>query len=287
MVVGVLTGLFGAGGGFIITPALNIFLGLPMNLAVGTSSCQVLGSASFALWHHRDKRLKGVKLALIMAIGIPPGAFIGAECVKTFQGLPPIRFHGIEVNAVNFILLIVFAFFLTIIAAWLFFDNFWLRRHHHDDDESEHRGVLASLAIPPMVKCETIPAGDFSIPLLAALGLFMGFLSGLLGIGGGVIMMPMLFYLVGQETKYATSTSMMLILISGLFATIVHSVNDNIDYILVGFLMFSAFFGTRIGAVIQRSVSGKSLRKHFAFVVLAAAVMVVVKLFLICRNAGD
>jgi uncharacterized membrane protein YfcA len=85
--VGILTGLFGAGGGFIITPALNIFLGLPMNLAVGTSACQVLGAASFTFINNFDKRMPGLKLALIIGIGIPLGVIAGTKTVTRLHAL--------------------------------------------------------------------------------------------------------------------------------------------------------------------------------------------------------
>ena len=106
----------------------------------------------------------------------------------------------------------------------------------------------------------------------------MGFMSGLLGIGGGVIMMPMLFYIIGQETKYATLTSTMLIFISGLFATFFHAMHNNINYILVVALITGAFFGTKTGVKIHKKISGKSIRKYFAFVVLFAALMVIYKI---------
>ena len=93
-------------------------------------------------------------------------------------------------------------------------------------------------------------------------------------------MMPILFYLVGQNTKSAAQTSVMLIFVTGLFATVFHVIHGNVDYPMVAALICGAFFGTRLGVAIQKKISGKSLRKYFAFVVLAAAVMVGVKLVL-------
>lgn len=276
--VGVLTGLFGAGGGFIVTPALNIFLGLPMNYAVGTSACQVLGASSLTLYHQLDRNFYGIRVAALTAIGVPGGAYLGALTVGKFKNLGMVKIMGRELDAVNFYLMLIFMFFLTLIAIWLIFDNFWLRRGK-DDDEENHRGFLAGIKIPPMVKFRTLPVGEFSAPLLILLGFIMGFMSGLLGIGGGVVMMPMLFYLVGQGTKFAARTGTMLIFVSGFFSTIIHAAKGNIDYALVVFLFFGAFFGTRLGGVIQKKISGKSIRKYFAFVVLAAALMVIVKIY--------
>lgn len=278
LAVGVLTGLFGAGGGFIITPALNIFLGLPMNLAVGTSACQVLGAASFTFFHNFDKKMRGVKLALIIGIGIPLGVFLGTRTVDRFKGLPPVEILGKTLNAVDFILLAIFAGLLFFISLWMLIDSFWLRRHHNEEDELKHIGLLTKLPIPPYVHCETIPAKKVSTLLLVSIGFIMGFLSGLLGIGGGVIMMPLLFYIIGQQAKFAVKTSVMLILMSGFFATISHAFAHNIDYYMVIFLIPGAFFGSRIGLAIHNRISSKSLRKYFAFVVLGAMIMVVVKL---------
>ena len=282
-VVGIMTGIFGAGGGFIITPALNIFLGLPMNLAVGTSACQVLGAAGFSFMHNFDKKLRGLKLALLIGIGIPVGVVIGTSVVNKLEKLPHLTIYGKDVNAVNFILLATFAVLLLFISAWMLFDSFYLRRNHSEEDEKNHKGLLTGLKIPPYARCETIPVGRASVFLLIATGLLMGFLSGLLGIGGGVIMMPLLFYVIGQEAKFAVKTSIMLILMSGLFATISHAMAHNIDYYMVMFLIPGAFFGSRIGTAIHKKISSKSLRKYFAFVVLAAMLMVVVKLMIMAR----
>jgi len=276
--VGILTGLFGAGGGFIITPALNIFLGLPMNLAVGTSACQVLGAAGFTFLNNFDKKMHGLKLALIIGIGIPLGVIAGTRTVTKLHTLGTMIFFGKELDAVDFILLLVFAFLLLFIGTWMLIDCFWLRKHHCEDDELTHKGLLTDLKIPPYVRCETIPQGQVSIFLLISIGLLMGFLSGLLGIGGGVIMMPLLFYIIGQQAKFAVKTSVMLILMSGLFATISHALAHNIDYKMVAFLIPGAFIGSRIGTAIHKRISSKSLRKYFAFVVLAATGMVVIKL---------
>lgn len=274
--VGILTGLFGAGGGFILTPALNIFLRIPMNIAVGTSVLQIFGASGVALYHHFDRKLLGIRVAAVMALGIPFGAFFGNAVIEKFKNSASIVVLGKELKAVDFILLIIFAVFLSLVTFWLFLDNFW-RQNGKTEDESLHKGFLASVKIPPMVLFRTISGSEFSAPVLILLGFSMGFLSGLLGIGGGVIMMPILFYLIGQETKIATRTSMMLVFMSGLFASISHAINRNINYILVVFLMSGAFLGTKIGIAIQKKSSGTSIRRYFAFIVLGAVIMIAYK----------
>ncbi len=272
-VVGTLTGLFGAGGGFIVTPALNIFLGIEMNFAVGTSACQVLGASAFTLGHQLDKRMLGVRVALFVGLGIPFGSYPGAWIVQQLKGIPPWEIAGRVVDPVNLILLGIFAVFLLGIAAWMLIDSFVLKRR-----ESERTGLLRRWRIPPMFKFRTISGSEFSIPVLISLGVAMGFLSGLLGIGGGVVMMPALYYLVGQETKAATLTSTMLIFVSGVFSTLFHAFDHNINYPLAAALVAGAFAGAKLGSRLNRKLEAGSLRKYFAFVVLAAWLMVLLKI---------
>lgn len=275
--LGFMTGLFGAGGGFILTPVLNIFLGLPMNIAVGTSSCQVLGASTLSLYHHFDKRLFGIRVAIIMALGIPVGSLLGVHAVRMLSGFPDVIISGRELKTVDFILLIFFAIFLMAISLFLLIDNFYLNKNKADD-ESSHKGILADLQIFPLIKFRTIPSGEFSATVLVLIGFIVGFISGILGIGGGVIILPVLFYLVGQETKYAALTGTMLIIASCFFSTIGHALNGNIDYALVFILLTGSFFGTKSGAAMQKKISGKSIRKYFAVIVMAAALIVIGKL---------
>ncbi|MBL7115105.1 MAG: sulfite exporter TauE/SafE family protein [Kiritimatiellae bacterium] len=281
---GLLTGLFGAGGGFIITPALNLFLGIPYNLAVGTSTCQILFASGFSLYHHLDRRISCIRIAALTGIGIPMGTYVGVRVVSHLRDMGTITVAGNTMPMQEFFFTTFFCIFLSLIAGWLLFDNFYLRRHiEHDDD---HKGLLACIRIPPLVQCHTIPSGPFSAPVLMMLGFGMGFLSGLLGIGGGVIMMPLLFYVIGQETKYAALTSTMLVFGSSLFSSFFHTFNGNVHYLLAAFLICGALIGTKTGAAIQKKITARSIRKYFGFVVLIAVFMVLYKLATLLKSPG-
>ena len=277
--VGTLTGLFGAGGGFIIVPSLNALLGVPMTTAVGTGAAYVLGGSSIALWRQLDRRFLGIRVAAAMAVGIPLGTRLGLAMVERLKHVGSIRVFSREMVAADFVLQAIFASFLALLAAWMIADNFWLRRGQIDDEQN-HRGMLAWVRIPPMGSARTIPGGPISIPLLLLLGVFEGCLAGLLGIGGSVIMMPVLFYLIGQTTKYATQTCLMLAFVSGLSASVQHGIVGNIDYTLAASLLLGAFSGTKVGTVIRSRITGRSIRQYFAFVVAAAVCLPLSKLYL-------
>ena len=284
--IGVLTGLFGAGGGFILTPALHVFLGLPMPIAAGTSAGTVLGTSSLTLWRQFDRRFLGIRVAGCMGLGIPLGTFLGARLVRMARDLGDadgrMTVFGQAVDATNWVLLSVFAVFLVLVAAWIMIDNFWLKGSR-EVNERFHRGLLAGVRIPPVFRFRTIPVREFSGMVLVMLGVVMGTLSGLFGIGGGVVMMPALYYLVGQKTKYAVQTDVMVIFASSLFATINHAAYGHVDVSVVVPLLLGGFFGTRVGYATRRAVSGLSIRRYFGFVVVLAVGIVAFRLYRMVR----
>lgn len=270
--VGLLTGFFGAGGGFILTPALHIVLGLPMHLAAGTSAFQMTGVSLFSLIDRLDRRLLGIRVALCLGIGVPFGSLAGTRLVRSIKQMRGWSLDGRAIDPVNFSLMACFAVFLLGIAAWMCYDTFFRK---------PRPGAVAGvrLAIPPLGRFRTIPAGPYSIPVLALLGVAIGLLSGLLGIGGGVIVLPALFYLVGQETRAATQTSLMVVLLSGLSSSLFHARDGNIDYLLVAALLPGAMIGARIGLRLQRAVSERAIRRGFALVTLGAWLLVMSSLW--------
>lgn len=273
--IGALTGFFGAGGGFILTPVLNICLGLPMNIAVGTSAFQITGASAVSLWGRLDRRFTGMRVALCLALGIPAGAWSGSILVSHFKNMQPWHMRGAEIAPVDVTLLSVFALLLFLLAILMFFKSFG----KNQEGTEVREGLLFRLRIPPTFSFRTIPAGEFSIPVMVVLGIISGFLSGLLGIGGGVVLLPMLFFLIGQETKAATQTSLILVFLSGLFSTFFHAVDSNIDYPLAAALFFGGFFGARTGSRLNAASSDAVIKKGFAFVILGAWLLVVFKLW--------
>jgi len=272
--VGVMTGFFGAGGGFILTPVLNICLGVPMNFAVGTSAFQILGTSTVSLWKRLDRRLLGIKVALWLGMGIPFGTFCGAKVVDCFKSMKTWHVFGSRVSPVDFMLLSVFCLLLLFLAVMMFHDAYGKA-----PEETESRaGFRFRLRIPPMRHFRTIPAGEFSIPVLIVTGSTVGFLSGLLGIGGGVVLLPILFLLIGQEVKAATQTSLILVFLSGLFSTFFHAVDGNIDYALAVSLLVGGIPGAHFGSKLHAGCSEQTIRKGFAFVVSGAWLLVVFKL---------
>lgn len=272
--IGLLTGFFGAGGGFILTPALNIFLGLDMTLAVGTSAFQVCGASVFTLWQRLDRRWMGCRVALAAAHGIFPGTWCGSRLITWLRLQGHWNIFGRSVTAADMALLLLFVLLLTGIGIGMYRELL-----HNRPEEMERPGLLQSWQLPPLAMFRTVPAGPFSVPVLAFLGFGMGILSGLLGIGGGVIMLPVLFYLVGQPIEYATLTTTMIVLLSGFGSAFFHGLNGNLAWELLPTLLLGSLGGTLAGVRLLKKNGSRKLRKYFIWVIVAALLLVVWKLF--------
>ena len=118
-----------------------------------------------------------------------------------------------------------------------------------------------------------------SILPLGMLGLSVGVLTGLLGTGGGVLLLPLLVYLVGQRTVKAAGTSLLLVWIASLAAVVLKGQAGQINYILLAALLTGALAGTYFGTKIGLRLAGPRIRIYFVFVVLAAMLMVAVRLY--------
>jgi hypothetical protein len=270
--VGVLTGLFGVGGGFLMTPLINIVLGVPMPIAVGTSAMQIVGVSTSGLYQRRKSTLTDWKLALMLFGGNLVGTRLGAQTVVALQALGSLTIKGASVPAVDFYLLIVFFVMLSAIAAWVFYDSYRVTGRPEGVP-----GVFARIKLPPYTRLDCLP-DPISVIVLAYFGLLLGFITGLLGIGGGVVMLPALVYLVGMRTHQASATSMALVWLAGVVATVNHALAGNTRLALALPLLIGGTVGVQVGVRLCGQIGGAKLRRYFGFVVLAAVLMVALKL---------
>jgi len=270
--IGVLTGLFGVGGGFLITPLLNVLLGVPMPIAVGTGAMQILGVSAAGLYRRRRSGETDYKVALVLFGGNYVGVRLGAALLAWLGGLGTVRLNGREVAAVDVTLLVVFAVVLAGIAFSLAFDA----SRRADDGPCD--GLFAHIHCPPYTEFPTLTRPRLSLVAMSYLGLALGFLTGLLGIGGGVILVPALIYLVGMRAHQAAATSLALIALSSFVAVIIHAGAGNTDLRLAVPLLVGGSVGVQLGATLCDRCNGRQLTRSFVYVVAGALLIVLGKL---------
>jgi hypothetical protein len=269
---GILTGLFGVGGGFLITPMLNILLGMAMPLAVGTGTLNILGTTTSSLYWRRKSHLADYKLAAVLFGGNAVGAYAGTETLERLRLQGDLVINGSSVAAADLYTLIVYAVVLGAIFVWMFLET------RRPAGPTLRVGLFARIRIPPYAGFDSLEGPPLSIPVLSYFGLVLGFLTGLLGVGGGVILLPALVYLVGMRTHAAIVTSSVMVWLTSLVACINHAAVGNVDLPLLLMLLVGGTIGAQAGLSVCDRLSGARLRRYFSYVVLGVVIMVLVRL---------
>lgn len=266
--VGFLSGLFGVGGGFLLAPLLT-FLGIPPGVAVATSTSHVAASSvSGAMSQYRRGNVD-IKLASVMLAGGIAGSYVGVAFVKmlTVRGL-----FELTVS-------LTYVIFLSVVGTIILIEGINSSRKTRTAGSAsvrkpgqhgwmEHlpfkmrfpRSKLYISAVPPVV-----------------IGTFVGFISAIMGIGGGFVMIPAMIYLLRVPTVLVIGTSLFQIVFVSATATVLHAVeNKSVDIVLATILILGGVFGAQFGTMAGEKIRGEHLRVLLgALILLVAARMAV------------
>ncbi len=268
--VGFLSGVFGVGGGFLIVPVLNIALGIRMDLAVGAGACQGLGPATTSLLARRIA-LSHVRLPLTIAGGLFVGVFSGTnvlQLAKQHEAIT-IPWTGNSVPPAELVVLVTYFFLLLGVGLFAL----WEVSRPHKPELA--KTVLTTLRrIPPCAEFPEFEQPRMSIPVLSWFGLVIGFLAGLLGMSGGLILLPGLIYLFGIRTHQAIFSSLVIVWLVAAQSTIAHAWYGHVKLPLVVALLFGGTVGARLGSEVSEKLGGRQLRQSFGWLLLAAAALI-------------
>jgi hypothetical protein len=262
--VGFLSGMFGVGGGFLMTPLL-IFTGVPPTVAVGTEANQIVASsASGALAQWRRGNID-VKMGLVLLSGGVVGSAIGVHVVRILR----------QTGHVDLFIAISYVVFLGVIGALMLIES--LKEWH-----SAYKGAPTPMRRPgqhnwmhglPFKQRFKASRLYISVVPPIAIGAFVGFLSAIMGVGGGFILVPAMIYLLRMQTSMVVGTSLFQIVFVTAFTTILHATqNYNVDVVLAMLLMAGGVIGAQFGVAAGAKLKGEQLRALLALLVLGVAV---------------
>jgi uncharacterized protein len=261
--VGVLAGLFGIGGGFILTPAL-IFLGVPSAVAVGTGAAQVVASSISGALAHWQKKNVDTKLGTFLILGGLWGAFTG---VKLQQALKAIGQLELFIAAAYVVM-------LSVVGSMMLIESLkTLRGVAQGKPASIRRAGQHTLfeRLPFKVRFRQSKIYASAIPPVV-IGAFVGLLTAIMGIGGGFLLIPALIYLLRLPTRLAMGTSAFQIIFITAVTTILQSINNHsVDLMLAAPLMLGGVTGAQIGVRLGARLKAEQLRLLLALLVLAVA----------------
>lgn len=268
--VGFVAGLFGVGGGFLLTPLLTVVLGFPLPVAIGCGLCQMVGTATVSLLRHRRLKQGELRFDLLMLVPSALGAVAGARTVQV------LALHG-DVELLGRRLPLVVVVLYTAYIVFLVGSALGLGKRAKDGVEVlgyVRRGPLARVRLPPYLDLPAVPLSRVSAPVVAYVGLGLGYLSGLLGVGGGVALMPALLYGFGFPIRQAAGTGLLVLLVTSATATYAHARQGHVHLGAAMVLAIGASVSAQLGALATARLPARWLRSGL-FLLIAVTVLAI------------
>ena len=276
LLIGILFGFFGMGGSFLVTPALLV-MGYEPNVAVGSGLAFVFGTSVIATLKHRDLGQVDYKLGVLMIAGTTAGIEVGKLGLEYLQ----------HIGAADTFVSVAYVLLLGGIGAFvtresLKDDSGGGLEHDTDgemdideEDIPEIAQKIQSYRIPPMI---SIRGGfEASLWMILAVAFATGLLSGFLGVGGGFIRMPALFYLIGVPVPVAVGTDLFEIVFSGGIGSFLYAQSGAVDLSIVVPLLAGSALGARVGATATSLVDEGDIKVYFGIMLLLGAIAVAVR----------
>ena len=258
-IVGILSGMFGVGGGFLMTPLL-FFIGIPPVVAVATEANQIVASSFSGVLAHFRRRTVDIKMGVVLQVGGLIGAGLGVVVFNYLKSL----------GQVDLLVTLCYVVFLGIVGTLMFIESlnaiFKSKRAGSTPAPRRQRGWVH--ALPFKMRFRTSGLYISVIPPIMV-GVAVGILAAIMGVGGGFIMVPAMIYILGMPTKVVVGTSLFQIILVTAFTTMLHATtNYTVDIVLAVLLLVGGVIGAQIGTRIGVYLKAEQLRILLALMVM-------------------
>jgi uncharacterized protein len=262
--VGFISGMFGVGGGFLMTPLL-VFLGIPPAVAVATGAAQIAASSMTGVLGYWRRKALDVDLGVILLAGGIAGTILGVWFFNATR----------RAGVFELVLVLSYVSLLGLVGGSMLFESFratFFPRKASPPRPASDVAVHWTRTLPYRRRFERSGIEISVIPLIG-LGVFIGFAGAILGIGGGFIVVPALIYLFRIPTAVVVGTSLFQILFTMAVATVLHAVtNQSVDIVLALILIVGSVIGAQFGARAGQKLKGEHFRLLLAILIFGVAV---------------
>lgn len=275
LAVGLLSGLFGVGGGFLMTPLLIMF-GIPSTVAAATDSNQIVAASTSGTYAHWKVGNVDFKMGLYLLAGGFIGGLIGVQAIKMLHAMG---------NA-DFVIKMTYVLMLGIVGTYMLIESLNSMRKKKEvgaglkpaPTESAFTKFLKSLPLQTHFEKSGV---THSLLLPVLFGGFVGILAAIMGVGGGFLMVPVMVYILRMPMHVVVGTSLFQILFNCIEVTFLQAyTNHSVDFILAVLLLLGSTVGAQVGAVFGRKLKGEQLKIILAVIVLAVTVKIVFEITL-------
>lgn len=267
--VGLLSGMFGVGGGFLTTPLL-IFYGIPPTVAVASATTQITGASVSGVMVHMRRGGVDMKMGAVMIVGGLFGSFVGAALFRLLQ----------TSGQIDVVIGLLYVLILFSIGGLMLKDSLVALgavKSAAPAGAPRHNRWVASLPL----RWRFYSSGIYISPIAPlALGFLAGVLTVFLGIGGGFILVPAMIYLFGMPARVVIGTSLIMILAVSAATTMVHALTTRaVDIVLAALLLVGGVVGAQYGALLTTRMKPDLLRLALSIIILLVAVRMFLGLF--------
>ena len=262
--VGFLSGMFGVGGGFLMTPLL-IFIGIPPTVSVASEANQILASSISGGMAHFQKRGVDIRMGCVLLVGGLLGSAVGVQLYAVMR----------EMGQIDLLISLCYVVFLGIIGLLMMIES--IRAIHARQigrpiparRPGQHNWIHG---LPFKMRFKVSHLYTSIIPPIL-IGFFVGILAAIMGVGGGFIMVPAMIYLLRMPTNVVIGTSLFQIIFVSAAVTVMHAVkNQTVDVVLATILIIGGVVGAQIGARLGQKLRGEQLRALLALIVLGVGI---------------
>ena len=274
LAVGLLSGLFGVGGGFLLTPLLIMF-GIPSTVAAATDSNQIVAASTSGTYAHWKVGNVDFKMGIYLLVGGFLGGIIGVQAIKLLHAMG---------NA-DFVIKMTYVLMLGIVGVYMFIESLQSMRKKpsaaaevKEEKESAVGRFLKSLPLQTRFEKSGV---THSVMVPIVLGAFVGVLAAIMGVGGGFLMVPVMVYMLRMPMHVVVGTSLFQILFTCIEVTFLQAyTNHSVDFTLAVLLLIGSTFGAQVGTVLGRKLKGEQLKILLAGIVLVVTVKIIFELTL-------
>jgi len=258
--VGLLSGIFGVGGGFLMTPLL-IMMGIPPTVAAASDSNQIVGASTSGTLAHFRLGNVDIKMGLLLLVGGIIGGTVGVQIIKILR----------QTGNADFLIRVTYVLMLGFVGGYMFLESLQSMRKTREftsapKQESRYARFIGSL--PWQMEFQR-SGTRMSVLMPLVLGSLVGILAAIMGVGGGFIMVPVMVYLLRMPMHVVVGTSLFQILFTCMDVTIMQSVqNHTVDFILALLLLIGSSIGAQLGAKVGKKLRGDQLKILLASLVL-------------------
>ncbi len=257
-VTGILGALLGIGGGVFLVPYLVLFLHIPIHQAIATGIVSAIATSSAAAAVNVERRFTNIRLGMFLEVATTVGAILG--------GFAAIALSSSTLSKMFGILLFVVAFLMT-------------RKIRVGEDAAstaEQKGWIGGTYFDPATRGE-VQYTVQRLPLGLTISLIAGNISGMLGIGGGVIKVPAMTLFCAVPMKAATATSNFMIGVTAVASAFIYYAHNQIHPVITSAAVIGVLFGSMVGTVVSAKIRGRTIAMIFTIVLLVLALQMILR----------